>query len=113
VMSNSGNQRTHDEKDMRSFVTVSVKDSGIGLKADNLVRIFSPFEQVENSLNRKFEGTGLGLAISKQLVEMHSGKIWAESHGEGKGSIFNFILPSEGIATAAEIESESQFNELQ
>lgn len=112
VMSNSGNQRTHDEKVMRSYVTVSVKDSGIGLKADNLVRIFSPFEQVQNSLSRKFEGTGLGLSISKQLVEMHSGKIWAESQGEGKGSIFNFILPFEGIATAAEIESESQFNEL-
>ena len=113
VISSFGIQRTHDKKDMRSFVTVSVKDSGIGLNVDNLVRIFNPFEQVENSLSRKFEGTGLGLSISRQLVEMHGGKIWAESHGEGKGSIFNFILPSEGIATAAKIESESQCIELQ
>jgi len=113
ALSSSGMQKTLAGKDKRSFVMVSVKDSGIGLKADHLVRIFSPFEQVEISLSRKFEGTGLGLSISKQLVEMHGGKIWAESHGEGKGSNFNFILPSEGIAAAAKIENESQCNELQ
>ena len=56
--------------------------------------IFQPFEQVDNSISRQYQGTGLGLALVKELVELHGGKIWAESPGLGKGSTFTFILPN-------------------
>jgi signal transduction histidine kinase len=111
-ISSCGTQKIAIDMDTRLFILISIIDSGIGLQADNLVRIFSPFEQVENSLGLKFGGTGLGLSISKQLVEMHGGKIWAESNGEGQGSKFNFILPADGVATAEKNDIDSQCNEL-
>ena len=111
-LSSCETQKILVDNDKRSFIFISIKDNGIGLKADNLVRIFSPFEQVDNSISRKFEGTGLGLSISRQLVEMHGGKIWAESHGERKGSMFNFILPTEDLTKAAKIDIDSQCKEL-
>ena len=78
-----------------SGILFSVKDSGIGLKQNDLNRIFDPFEQVDNSFSRQYPGTGLGLPISKQLVELHGGEIWAESDGAGKGAKFSFTLPIE------------------
>ncbi len=74
-------------------VKVSVSDTGIGLKPEDLSRIFFPFEQVENSVSRKFQGTGLGLSLTRRLVELHGGKIWAESKGINKGSSFHFVIP--------------------
>ena len=68
-------------------------DSGIGIKQEDLERIFKPFEQGENSASRKYQGTGLGLSLTKSFVELHGGKIWAESEGEGKGSMFHFVIP--------------------
>jgi signal transduction histidine kinase len=76
------------------YLKVSVSDTGIGINPDNLTRIFGKFEQIENSLTRNYPGTGLGLSLTKQLIEMHSGKIWAESQGQGKGSTFHFIIPA-------------------
>ncbi len=81
------------DTDKNEFVRISVKDTGIGIKPESLQRIFDPFEQVENSMSRRFKGTGLGLSLTKRLVELHSGKIWAESDGDGKGSTFRFIIP--------------------
>ncbi len=75
-------------------VHISVKDSGIGLKSEDLARIFAPFEQVEASKSRKYQGTGLGLSLTRRLVELHGGIIWAESEGEGKGSVFHFTIPT-------------------
>ena len=75
-------------------IHVSVSDTGIGLKQMDLDRIFAPFEQAENSASRKFQGTGLGLALTKQFVELHGGRIWAETKGVGKGTTFNFIIPA-------------------
>ena len=75
------------------YLKVSVSDTGIGIKPDNLTRIFGRFEQIENSLDRNYAGTGLGLNLTKQLIEMHKGEIWAESQGEGNGSTFHFIIP--------------------
>jgi len=75
------------------LVLISVADSGIGIRQKDLERIFKPFEQVECSKSRKFHGTGLGLSLCKNLVELHGGRIWAESEGEGKGSVFTFIIP--------------------
>ena len=75
------------------FIKVVITDSGIGLKREDLDRIFDPFDQVETSMSRRFEGTGLGLALTKSLVAIHGGSIWAESEGLGKGSRFIFITP--------------------
>jgi signal transduction histidine kinase len=72
---------------------ISFADTGIGLKEEDLSRIFEPFEQVDNTISRKYQGTGLGLSLTRQLVEMHGGRIWAVSDGEGLGSSFHFILP--------------------
>ena len=71
----------------------SISDTGIGIRPEDRERIFSPFEQVENSTSRRFQGTGLGLSLTKDLVELHGGTIWAESEGEGKGSTFRFMIP--------------------
>ena len=77
----------------RDWVQISVKDTGIGIKPEDLERIFNPFDQVDTSTSRKYQGTGLGLSLIKQLIELHGGKIWAESDGEGKGAIFSYIVP--------------------
>ena len=74
------------------LIVTNVKDTGIGMKPENMDRIFKPFIQLENGLTRRFEGTGLGLSISKKLVEMLGGRINAQSEF-GKGSIFTFTLP--------------------
>ena len=71
----------------------SVIDTGIGLEAEDLDRVFRPFEQADNSAGRKFLGTGLGLALTKKMVELHGGRIWAESEGPGRGCVFHFALP--------------------
>jgi len=76
----------------RKFARISVSDTGIGIRKEDLDRIFNPFEQVENSKSRKFHGTGLGLSLTKTLVELHGGRIWAESEGQGKGSVFRFVI---------------------
>ena len=77
----------------KDYIQISIKDSGIGLEKENIAKIFQPFEQVENSSSRRFQGTGLGLSLTKSLVELHGGRIWAESEGEDLGAIFSFTLP--------------------
>lgn len=74
-------------------VVVEVSDSGIGIEAEALSRIFNAFEQAERSISRHFGGLGLGLAISKTLVEMHGGAIEARSPGRNQGSTFRVRLP--------------------
>jgi PAS domain S-box-containing protein len=75
-----------------NIIHVSVKDTGRGMKHEDIPRLFHSFEQIESGKDRKTGGTGLGLAISKDIVESHKGKIWAESEF-GKGATFHFILP--------------------
>lgn len=71
---------------------VSIADTGIGIPREHLDKIFDRFYQVDGSTTRKYVGTGLGLAIVKKAVEMHGGKIWAESELDN-GSKFTFTLP--------------------
>ncbi len=71
---------------------VSVRDSGIGIKPDDIRRLFKEFEQLEAGTARRYEGTGLGLALTKKLVELQGGSIQVESE-VGKGSTFSVILP--------------------
>ena len=73
-------------------LVITVSDTGIGIPADKLDRIFKSFEQAEGSTARKYDGTGLGLAVTKQLVELHGGHIWVKSE-VGVGSRFSFTLP--------------------
>jgi len=74
------------------FIEISVKDSGIGIKPEDLSKLFQTFSQIESSYTKTVEGTGLGLALTKKLVELHGGKIWVESEF-GKGSKFIFVIP--------------------
>ena len=73
-------------------VRISVADTGIGIRDEDLTRLFEPFQQLDNPVARSAGGTGLGLAISKKFVELHGGRIWAESR-ENQGSTFHFTLP--------------------
>jgi signal transduction histidine kinase len=82
-----------DGTDHPGVVEVCVSDTGIGLKGEDLERIFNPFEQVDGSLSRRYQGTGLGLSLTKRFVELHHGQIWAESGGENQGSAFHFVIP--------------------
>ena len=77
----------------QSAIQISIADTGIGIKQEDLQRIFDSFEQVESSAGRRYQGTGLGLSITRKFVELSGGKIWAESAGLGKGSQFTFIIP--------------------
>ncbi|TQD25262.1 PAS domain S-box protein [Methanolobus vulcani] len=74
------------------LIHISIKDTGIGIAANNMDKLFQPFKQLNQCLNRKYEGTGLGLALSKKFVEMHGGTIRAESK-LGEGSTFTFTIP--------------------
>jgi PAS domain S-box-containing protein len=76
----------------KGAVDVSVTDHGVGIPADFVDRLFGRFERYEKTPS-KVIGTGLGLAIARQIVEMHSGKIWVES-AEGSGSVFHFTIPA-------------------
>jgi len=76
-------------------VCLCVRDSGIGMKPEGLINLFSPFHQIDSGLARKHEGTGLGLSICKRLVDMMGGVIDVLSE-YGKGSQFTVCLPLRG-----------------
>jgi signal transduction histidine kinase/CheY-like chemotaxis protein len=73
-------------------VVVAVKDTGIGIAAEDLPKMFDPFRQADGSIRRRFGGNGLGLTIAKEIIELHGGNIWVESEVE-EGSTFCFSLP--------------------
>lgn len=74
-------------------IMISIKDQGVGIPAEELPRLFKKFHRVGDFTIAESQGTGLGLYISRALVELHHGRIWAESDGPGKGSTFIFTLP--------------------
>jgi len=85
------------------YLELQVADTGAGIRAEDLPRLFTEFTQLETTKDQRHEGTGLGLALTKRLVELHGGRIWAESDGEEKGSTFTLWLPIVGVAREREV----------
>ncbi len=92
TFTNPGGHIQISAEEVPGFVKISVADDGIGIPASDLPHIFERFYQVESHLTRRHGGMGLGLSVAKVMIEMHGGRIWAESL-EGKGSKFSFLLP--------------------
>ena len=88
----SGGKVTVKLEEDSGYFKVAVIDNGIGIPARDLPRVFERFFQVETHLTRRYGGMGLGLAVAKAMIELHGGRIWAES-AQGKGSTFTFLLP--------------------
>ncbi len=97
----------HIGKGERDEILVAVADTGIGIAAENLDKLFEPFSQVDPSPTRKSGGTGLGLSIARHLVELHGGRIWVESTVD-EGSTFAFTLPLEPPAIEDEAAPDEQ-----
>lgn len=76
----------------RDDVEISVSDSGVGIAAEDLPKLFSKFQQVGERAGSDMSGTGLGLAIAKEIIDLHQGRIWAESDRQ-QGARFAFTLP--------------------
>ena len=77
-------------------IIISVKDDGIGLNDEDKSHLFKPFGKIERygkGWDIVSEGMGMGLYISKEIIDLHGGKIWAESEGINKGTTFYFSLP--------------------
>ena len=79
-------------EEVRESVRIAVIDTGIGIAAENIQKLFKPFVQIDSALNRQYAGTGLGLALVKQMVELHNGKVGITSE-LGVGSCFFIELP--------------------
>ena len=84
---------TSEASDRASSIVISVADTGIGIKEQDMSRLFQSFQQLESPYTKQYKGTGLGLMLAKKLVELHGGKIWVESEF-GKGSRFVFVIPA-------------------
>jgi CheY-like chemotaxis protein/two-component sensor histidine kinase len=87
----------------QQFVEITVEDTGIGIRPENLETIFEAFYQVDGSETRAQGGAGLGLALVRKLVELHGGWVWAESAGPGQGSRFVVRLPRLEVPKAKRI----------
>jgi len=82
------------EKKKDSKILFAVKDSGVGISEKTLSQLFQRFSRAKNANDSNILGTGLGLYIAKKMVEANSGKVWAESEGEGKGAQFYVEIPA-------------------
>jgi len=96
------NIRVSREESDPHKLRIAIRDTGIGIPAEALNRLFQSFSQVDSSTTRKYGGTGLGLAISKRLAELMGGEMWAESGGEGAGATFTFTIQAEAAPVSAE-----------
>ena len=90
----SGGQVTIFLKNDNMKVEFKIKDSGIGIPASDISKLFTKFYRSKNAIRAQTEGSGLGLFIVKNIIEKHGGRVWVESE-EGKGSTFSFFLPVE------------------
>ena len=94
----AGNVDIRADLDGTHSFRLSVRDSGIGIKPEDVKRLFKEFEQLETGTDRRFGGTGLGLALTRKIVELQGGSIHVESE-VGKGSTFSVILPLRHLET--------------
>lgn len=83
---------TIDHKEVDKSIILSITDMGIGMTSEQLDKVFNEFYKADTS-RHDFDSSGLGMPITKRIIEMHGGRIWAESEGLGKGSTFFFTLP--------------------
>ncbi|MDZ8049967.1 MAG: ATP-binding protein [Aulosira sp. ZfuVER01] len=90
----SGGRIEVNLKQIDSQVQIQVKDTGKGINPNFLPHVFEYFRQADSSITRRSGGLGLGLAIVRQLVELHGGRVWAESPGEEKGATFTVAFPA-------------------
>jgi len=89
-----GGEVTVRVEKVNDMAQISVSDTGIGIKDEDMGKLFRTFQQLDMGTTRKYGGAGLGLAITKQLVELHGGRIWAQSR-YGEGITVTFTLPIE------------------
>jgi signal transduction histidine kinase/HPt (histidine-containing phosphotransfer) domain-containing protein len=94
------------------FIRISVRDTGIGVPAAKMDRLFKSFTQVDSSTTRQFGGTGLGLAICKRLAELMGGRVWAESEA-GKGSTFHLVIRAQPARTESPNPTAAAAHKLQ
>lgn len=87
-----GEVRVECRRETEGWVTVRVSDTGIGIKEEDVGRLFKAFQQVDSGTTRRYDGTGLGLYICQKLIELLKGRIWVTSR-PGTGTIFSFSLP--------------------
>ncbi|MGH6973780.1 MAG: sensor histidine kinase, partial [Stellaceae bacterium] len=85
----------------RGNAVIRVSDTGVGIPADSIERVFHPFERVRGDAHRKIEGTGLGLSITRGLVRLHGGEITLQSR-VGEGTIVTVVLPAERVVGTAQ-----------
>jgi signal transduction histidine kinase/ActR/RegA family two-component response regulator len=102
-----GGQIDVNLSESNSHICLEVKDTGKGIAVEFLPYVFESFRQADTSTTRQFGGLGLGLAICRHLVELHGGKIWAESEGEGQGATFGFELPMLNLCDSAIAQPKS------
>jgi PAS domain S-box-containing protein len=88
----------------RDDLAIAVKDRGIGMAPEDIPIALTPFQQVDNGLQRRYEGTGLGLPIARQLVEIHGGQLTIES-ALGHGTTVTVLLPASRVKLAADAEN--------
>jgi hypothetical protein len=91
-------------------VVIFVRDTGVGLNAEAMGKVFDMFTRVESEIGRSEGGLGIGLALAKGLVELHGRRLQVRSAGRGKGSEFMILLPRTLIVDAATLHSSHSNN---
>jgi signal transduction histidine kinase len=95
----SGDQINLELRRNQDELEVTVSDTGAGIPPEALDRIFEKFQQAHGQMSQHVGGLGLGLALAKEIIEVHGGRIRAESKGLGHGSVFIFTLPIHNAST--------------
>lgn len=95
-----GGSITIEAKTQNDMMMVSVRDTGIGIRPEDMGKLFKRFPQIESGVIQEIKGTGLGLFLVRQFIERLGGEIWTESAGLSKGTTFYFQIPRAGTARA-------------